>query len=310
MELAAIALQQFLMMMLMMLTGVISTKTGIVEPRDREMLSRLLVNVILPCALFKAFLIEYDPSIMRGLLISCVAALVILVIGMLLTMPVTKRLGLRERPILNVAAIYSNCGYMGFPLVAALFGDEGLIYAGVFNVVYNLLLFSQGISMLDETPDVKEVLLKIVRMPLMIAIGLGLIRFLTGIQVPSLLRTPIETIGEMTGFLSMFIIGIVLAGTDFPALLGTYAKELTVTILLRLIVIPFVCVAGCAALHLGGLPIMTQLVLQACPCAAMAAILAVRYRYNEQLVTGTVVLSTLVSIITLPAWTLVISIWL
>ena len=69
------------------------------------------------------------------------------------------------RPILWFACAFSNAGYMGFPLIRALFGEEGVLYASAFLTMFNILVWTLGVAVLSGKAEPRQVLRSVVTCP-------------------------------------------------------------------------------------------------------------------------------------------------
>lgn len=194
--------------------------------------------------------------------------------------------------------MFSNAAYMGFPLIQALFGSEGLIYASAFVTVFNILLWTLGYSVVSRTISLKLVIKKIFTTPATIAVFLGLIIFMARIPLPGVLSQAIGLAGAVNTPLSMFITGMIIAASDIKSMLSN--RLVYFAIVVRMIIIPAICVAVFLLLGIRGMVANIVLILEACPCAAITSVFAVQFDYDDDVAAASVVLTTFVSIITLP----------
>ncbi len=144
--------------------------------------------------------------------------------------------------------------------------------------------------------------------PVLLAVAAGLILYLGQIPVPELIQSPLAMIGDMNTPLSMFITGMMIAESDLKLLPSR--KGLGTVLLIRLAVIPAVCFLLYRLLQVSGITAQVVLLLEACPCAAITSVFALQFGHDEQLAAGTVVASTLFSIVTLPLCALLLDIFL
>ena len=158
-----------------------------------------------------------------------------LVITFLLTLRIGKE---KNTPILRFACIFSNAAYMGFPLIQALFGAEGLLYASAYVTVFNILLWTVGYAMVSGKVRPGEVLHSILTTPVLWSVLLGLTLYLFRVNVPELIRQPLQLVGNMNTPLSMIITGMLIAGSKPEKLLGN--REIYRIILIRMLFIPLV----------------------------------------------------------------------
>lgn len=85
---------------------------------------------------------------------------------------------------------------MGFPLISALFGSEGLLYASAYVTVFNILLWTMGYGFVSGSSDPKEVLHSLLHTPVLYAMVIGLCIYLLQIPVPQLIAQPLELMGQ------------------------------------------------------------------------------------------------------------------
>ena len=205
-----------------------------------------------------------------------------LVITFLLTLRIGKE---KNTPILRFACIFSNAAYMGFPLIQALFGAEGLLYASAYVTLFNILLWTVGYAMVSGKVRPGEVLHSILTTPVLWSVLLGLTLYLFRVNVPELIRQPLQLVGNMNTPLSMIITGMLIAGSKPEKLLGN--REIYRIIPIRMLFIPLVS-------------FLLFRLLEACPCAAISSVFAVQFGYDEDLAAGSVVITTFISIVVLP----------
>ena len=302
-NLTIITAQQVLIMFLLILAGYLAVRVGALEGGARRGFSSLLVNLVVPAMIIDSYMIPFDPAILGNLARTALASLGVLLLGLVIAAAVTRRGG-GDKALIRFAITFSNAGYMGFPLIQALFGAEGMLYASIFNTFFNILLWSVGMNMMRRGAEEEgqgpktNPLLDLVRKPALAAVAIGLVIYLGRIPVPELIAQPISLMGGMNTPLSMLITGIIIATSDLKAVIrsGTLWR----TVLTRMLLVPAAGLALCALTGTGGMVGAVVVLLEACPCAAITSVFAVQYRHDERLAAGMVVVSTLLSILTLP----------
>lgn len=187
---------------------------------------------------------------------------------------------------------------MGFPLIQAMYGSEGVLYASVYVTVFNILLWTVGIVYVSESMSFKELLKKIVTCPPIISVAVGLVIFLARIPVADVLKDTFNVVGGMNTPLSMIITGITIS--QFPLLSILKDKRVYFTVILRMFIIPVISTLVMYLIHARGMVAVITIILEACPCAAITTLFAIKFGHDQKLAVGAVTLSTLISIITLP----------
>lgn len=314
MDLAITAMRQVLVLFLLMFAGFAGVKAGLIRMEGKKAFSDLLVNLICPCMILNSYFAEFQPEIFRNLLWAYAVSLLLILTGLAVTMIFTKKFPVSERPIQRFACIYSNAAFMGFPLIQVMFGEEGLLYASAYVTVFNILLWTHGYMMLSkrggETAGAngggfRKTLKKLVTTPVLVSVALGLVIYLGQITIPGVVAEPVKLISGINTPMAMFITGMIIAESN----LGKIIRNVQISdmILLRLILIPLVCFGIYLAAGFTGMQAQVVFLLEACPCAAITSVFAVQFGYNEEMAAGSVVVTTLLSIITLPLWAGMIS---
>ena len=305
MELARITAQQVLILFVMILTGAVCFRSGLIKEDGKRVLSDILLYLISPAMLIDSYMVEFDPATFHNLLMTFVLSGVLLLLGLAVSFIFTWKLKSPNIVILRFACTFSNAGYMGFPLIRALFGEEGILYASAFLTMFNLLLWTQGYVMTSGKARPREIAVSIASCPSIIAVVSGLLIYLLRIPVSEIIKSPISMIGDMNTPVSMIVIGLTIAGSDIRRLLKS--RELGVVILLRLFVTPLIGALLFFVLGVHGMVPMIALILEACPCAAITTMFAIKFNHSQDLAAGSVVITTLLSIITLPLYSLILS---
>lgn len=214
MELALICAQQVIVLFLLIGAGAAAIKTGVLKPEGRQTLSNLLVYLVVPAMIVHSYMMDFSEEILHNLLAAFGLSVLAILIGTVLTLALTARQKDRRAPIFRFASVFSNAAYMGFPLISALFGSEGLLYASAYVTVFNILLWTMGYGMVSGSSSPKEVARSLLRTPVLYAMVVGLAVYLLQIPVPALIAQPLELLSNMNTPLSMLITGILIATGD------------------------------------------------------------------------------------------------
>ncbi len=298
MDLALITAKQVIVLFCLIFAGYICTKTGVIKLEYKKAFSDLLLYLVVPIMVIHSYMTDFDPSVLSNLLLAFGLSFVLILMGLIITMVMTFKMQGKNVPIFRFACIFSNAAYMGFPLIEALLGQEGLLYASAFVTVFNLLLWTVGYTMLNPNVQKNHIVHTICTTPVLIAVVAGLVIYLGRIPIPDIIKQPLSFISNMNTPLSMLITGIMIANSNLKKLICN--RNLGYLILLRMLLIPLVCFAVFMALGLNGMVVAVVMLLEACPSAAITSVFAVQYHYDEELAAGAVVFTTLLSIITLP----------
>ena len=187
MDLALITAQQVAELFILMGLGALGAKTGLLRPEGKQTLSNLLVNLVVPAMIINSYRMDFSPEILRNLLAAFALSTLSILLGLVITLLFPARNKDSRTPIFRFACVFSNAGYMGLPLISALFGSEGLLYASAYFTIFNLLLWTLGYSIVSGSSDPKKVAGSLLRCPAIYAIVVGLVLYLFQIPLPTLI---------------------------------------------------------------------------------------------------------------------------
>lgn len=305
MELALITAQQVIILFLLIGCGFVAVKTGVLKQEGKQTLSNLLLYLVVPAMIVHSYMMEFSEEILHNLLAAFGMSVLAILIGTAITLLLTARRKDRRAPIFRFACVFSNAAYMGFPLISALFGAEGLLYASAYVTVFNILLWTMGYGMVSGSSNPKEVARSLLHTPVLYAMVVGLVVYLLQIPVPNLIAQPINLLSGMNTPLSMLITGMLIAAGDLKSIVCD--RHIWKLAALRMVLIPAVCVAVFALLGFHGMSAQVVLLLECCPAAAITSVFAVQFGHEERFAAGSVVLTTLLSIVTLPLCALILT---
>ncbi len=306
-NLVSIAAEQVLVMFIIMGVGYAATKLHVIKSEMRAGFGDLLVNIVLPCMIIDSYLTESSEELAANLITTTIVSVVVMLVCMAVSALVCVRMKDKNKPLIRFGMSFCNAGYMGFPLISALFGSEGLLYASIFHTVYNLVVWSVGVQSLEpgEKHGKLSSFLQVFKKPALIAVFVGLVLYFTQISLPDVITRPIELIGDMNTPLAMFITGMIIAESQLTELIKD--RRLWLVMFTRMLLIPVIVFGLCVLAGIDGMVGSVIVMLSACPCASLTSVMSVRYHYDESLGAGMVVVSTLLSILVLPLFAALVS---
>jgi predicted permease len=299
------SLQSVALLLSMVAPGYILRKTNMLNSGAVEPLVTLLLYVCLPFMTFSSIMKKQYESGFLGIMGIALALSFILLIGMYFFSRLVFS-GMKEgaeKRILVSSGYMSNCGFMGIPLLRALFpGDsEPIVYAAIFTAAYNLLSWTLGIYAVSgkkEYIDLKHGIANPPTLALFIALPL----FFLSLRPPPEVMVIVDFLGDMTSPLSMIIIGLRLAEIRFRDLFNSplvYAASAA-----RLVLVPL-CTFGLLFLWRLFLPLngplfLTLLVIMAMPVGTNVVLMAEMFGGDKPGAVKCVLLSSLLSVVTVP----------
>lgn len=300
MQISILLAQQIAQLFLILIMGYAVVKAGLLKASDSKVLSVVMVYLVTPCVIINAFQINDAPEIRKGLLYSMAIAaaihVVLLGISALLSRP------LKLDAVEQVNVIYSNAAALVIPLVRALLGDEYVIYSCAFIIVQLILLWTHASSLLqgDRALDWKKVFSNIN----MIAIAAGALLYWFRVALPAPLQNTMSTMGDMIGPMGMLLAGMAIAERPLKKVFCTKRNYLVAA--LRLVVCPLVMLVLLWVCHAsswvadGKNILMTVYLAAITPACATVTSMAQLYDRDAAHSSALYVLTTLLSIITMP----------
>jgi len=296
----SVVINQVLMLFLPIVLGFFIIKAKIVDSNFNKNISSFLFNITLPCTIVSAMQFDFD----KGMLLKSATILIISVITVFISWAfsalVAKLLRMRgdEKGLTLYSLSFSNYSFMGYPVAQAFMGPTGLFYATIFSLPYYALIQSLGIAFVSGGEGEKGFKLRYIINPPMVAVFIGFILFLTGFRFPTAIDGTINSLGSMTTPLAMVLVGLSLASHPLKNAFTDF-KYYIISVL-RLVVLPL---AFFYVLQLIGIPIeicrITAIILMM-PVAANVIIVLASMGRDASCASKAVLLSTLLSIITIP----------
>lgn len=288
--------QQVLMMFLIVVVGAVLRRMKRFGDGMIAGLSDLLLSVSMPCLVISAFQFAFTERIALNMLAVFAVAAAAHLLGFL-----AGRLGCRRgmeprrRAVLRFSLTFSNCAFMAFPLVEAMFGAEGLIYASVYLASYNLFQWTLGVRIYraEERLSWRHLLT-----PGLISVAIGAGLFFLGWRLPGPLAGACSQLGALTTPVSMLLIGARMSDSRPRDFLGDPAIYLVA--LVRLVAMPLLLYAALRLTGLDPLPMGVAVMSIGMPPAAATVMFAERYGGDAALASRVVFVVTLLSMVTIP----------
>lgn len=294
MQTGQIVAGQTCVMFLYMLVGLVLSKTGKLSEQGSKDLASILICLILPAVIIKSFCESFSAEKLVLFCISTLLSAVALGICMLIA-----RLVFQKAPIDFFSASFSNAGFMGIPLVQALYGVEAVSYLVGYIALLNLLQWGHGLRVLTGK-RIRLNLKTVLTNPLLIAPFIGLFLFCAGLgdKLPGPVSTAISGIAGTNGPVAMIVLGCYLAKSDLKSLFLTGRQYFLSA--MRLVLIPLAVMVVLAFLPVDRTIRLAVFIASAAPVGANVAVYSQLYDLDYPYACQSVALSTILSIVTMP----------
>ena len=292
-----IIVNQILKMLLLLLLGCLCFRMRLIDENGSKVLANLLLMVVNPMLAIVSLQTEYSAHLAQGLLVAYLLAFLTHLVAAILSTILIRTTDNPDCGIDRFASMYSNCGFIGIPLVQSILGNEGVLYLTAYMTVFNIFSWTHGMMVMTGNFSPKE-LLKGLLSPMILSSLLGLLLFFAEIRIPALLADSMNYVASMNTPLAMMIAGISVAQTDLFGMLKN--KKMYLISLLKLLVLPAIVLIGLAAAHLPSTVACTILVAAACPVAATGTAFALRFQKNYRYASELYAFTTIASLVTIP----------
>ena len=282
---------------LIMLIGVYGSKRKIITPTINKGLTNLLLEISLPCLVVSSFIFDMNDDLKSNIIKCFIYSPISLIITMIVSYIALYPIKSDKKIIMQFANVFSNCGFVGFPIIYSIFGNEGIIYASIFNMFFTIAVWTYGVMLFNGNIDKKD-LKKVLLNPSIIAVIIGLIIMIFKINIPDVLYSTLELVGGLTSPLSMIIIGVILGNANILK----YLKDYTIyySSLLKLILLPCILILVSRIINDTSMVSKTLIIITAMPAAAMTSILAENFDKEKEYSAVIVFITTLIFLVTFP----------
>lgn len=289
-----ILITQTLIMFILMIIGLIFSKSGLLTANGSKDIANILLYIVIPCVIIRSYITQFTYEKLYGLLLSAILAVFSFAVSIVVSF---LAFGTRK-PIDNFGTTFCNAGFIGIPLVTAVFGNDAAFYIASFASMLNLLQWTYGIVIITGKRNMINIK-KIIINPVTISLIIGLIMFFTGVKLPEIINSTLSFLASMNTPVAMIVLGYYLSCVKIKDLF--FNAELYIPTIIRLTLIPVLTLAVLYLLPFGhGQTGMITLISASTPIGTSTAIFAQKFEQDYQKAVCMVCLSTILSIITIP----------
>lgn len=296
-------LQQMIVLFIIMGIGLAAYKSNIITSETRGKLSSIVVNIANPALILSSVSGEAvnikNMELLKTLGIAVIVYLILIILAAVI--PVLIGTELSSRGVYSAMTVFSNIGFMGFPIISEIYGNEALLYGSIFLLPYNILIYTYGISLMDKGESKEKesgIQWRKIFNNGVIACMLTLILFFTKIPVPYVAAKTIEMVSSLTAPLSMMVIGASLAVISVKEMITD--RKLLLFVVIRQFILPITLSLLVFSVLSNQLLCGVCMIMLSTPVGSMTSMLAEEYNGNYELASKGVAITTIVSVISLP----------
>ena len=302
--------QVMLTLFAIVVVGYIAGKLGYMGGTFDKKLSKVVIDITCPALILSSAMTGELPDrryILPLLGISVLTYVLLTGVALLLPRLLTKKKD--DEGVIGFAMMFGNVGFMGYPIVASIFGHEAVFYAAVLNVVNTFTVFTVGTMLIvgknqESTVEEKEMSQKkmlrkvLYSTPMLSAYLTMLIVALEIKDIPEFISQPLTMIGNITVPAALLIIGSSMSQLPLRALLGN--STIFTTTLMRLAILPIGIHYLMTLLGFSSFVVGINTVVIAMPVATYGTILCLRHGKDTTLITEVTFITTLLAMISIP----------
>lgn len=305
------AYEQLLVLVLIMMLGYALRKREILGRQEMSFLTDFVLYISFPAITIVDMMLPMTQERKTNTIYLMIASVVLYLLYIVAGRITARLFGKNdsEGRMYEFATVFSNSGYMGLPIISAIYGSEAVYYLMIYGIVYNFLFYAYGMRPLKKgAGDSKKFPWKESIFNIgVISTGIGLLLAITGCTLPKPIVTVLTNLGATTTSLSMIIIGAMVAQLPFRELFAE--KKVYLFSAIRLILIPLLTwgILELTPLKNNEWVVTIAVIVAAMPAASGTAMIAQKVKAAEKTATQLVIVSSLLCCITIPLFTYFLS---
>ena len=320
--------------LIIILIGFIFTKKKILSEVTAENLSKIILFLAIPDLSYNAFMQDMDSEKLNQSMSLLIWSIIIHLALIFISSIIFKKYGKSEKDVLRMITIFGSTTVFGIPVIQAVYGDLGAMYASVFNLPYRALLYTYGYITISEVKLKKENIGKIISNPVIVATFLGMGVWIFQKYLPQIsinengivrsygilridktaywLFKPMQYLAALNAPLSWLSIGITLAGVPLGETLKSKISWkysiLKVSIIPMVLISLFVGLKLIVGYEISYIAVATIVIMMATPAATVIATYAINFRKEPLLVSSCSLASSILAVVMIPAFIVLIEI--
>ena len=296
-------LEVMVMLFTMVILGYAACKLGYMGDKFDKKLSSIVVDITCPLLVLSSVMGDEMPD--RSLILPLVGVgfltyIILLVFGFWVPRFISKNHD--DQGMIGFSLMFANVGFIGFPIVASIFGPKAVFYAALLNVPNTFFIFTAGVMLVKGEYSIRQFNPKVLLSPALIGAFIAALLVAFGVHTPEMIARPITMVGNITVPAALMIIGSSMARLPLREIIGS--GKVYATSFLRLVIVPLSVYFLFRLCGVNTLINNINTVVIAMPVASFGTMFCMKYGRNPSLMTEATFITTLFSIITIPLITL------
>lgn len=296
-------LEVMVMLFTMVILGYAACKLGYMGDKFDKKLSSIVVDITCPLLVLSSVMGDEMPD--RSLILPLVGVgfltyIILLVFGFWVPRFISRNHD--DQGMIGFSLMFANVGFIGYPIVASIFGPKAVFYAALLNVPNTFFIFTAGVMLVKGEYSIRQFNPKVLLSPALIGAFIAALLVAFGVHTPEMIARPITMVGNITVPAALMIIGSSMARLPLREIIGS--GKVYATSFLRLVIVPLSVYFLFRLCGVNTLINNINTVVIAMPVASFGTMFCMKYGRNPSLMTEATFITTLFSIITIPLITL------
>ena len=296
-------LEVMVMLFTIVILGYAACKLGYMGDKFDKKLSSIVVDITCPLLVLSSVMGDEMPD--RSLILPLVGVglltyIILLVFGFWVPRFISKNHD--DQGMIGFSLMFANVGFIGYPIVASIFGSKAVFYAALLNVPNTFFIFTAGVMLVKGEYSIRQFNPKVLLSPALIGAFIAALLVAFGVHTPEMIARPITMVGNITVPAALMIIGSSMARLPLREIIGS--GKVYATSFLRLVIVPLSVYFLFRLCGVNTLINNINTVVIAMPVASFGTMFCMKYGRNPSLMTEATFITTLFSIITIPLITL------
>lgn len=291
-------------MFFLILIGLYLRKKNIIKDAGKEAIMDLILVVVLPCNILKAFSVDFGENILQNFALIFIIACLTQVFAQIVSAFAYNKFDDGKKAVFQYATVCPNSGFMGNPVIEGLYGTIGLTYNSVFSIPLRIIMWTAGVSYFNQKSNKKALIRSILIHPCMLSTYFGFILMFTPIYIPDFMFGAIVSCSNCCTALTMIYIGTIVADVKPREM---FDRDQLYFSFIRLIIMPLIVFISCKLCNIDPFVAGISVILTGMPGGSTTSLLASKYGGDTISATKCVVCSTMLSMISLPVWCFIVA---
>lgn len=282
------------------LLGFLSAKTRVSDERTNSVISNIVMDITLPCTVLYSSLnserLLNNTDLLYLLGYSLITIAILVLESKLISF--VLRLNGQYKSISEFEVIFSNSAFVGYPLMRLMFGQDSIFYAALITMVFTVFCNSYGISLLQPKEAKENLKLKSLATPVLLSSVIAVIIYVFKIRIPQYSLNLLAYVDQITGPLSMMMVGISMAFAMKKFSKGS--AKICISVLLRMLTAPLIILFVLPLFGANEYITAIMAIIVSLPSAVSTTMFCAKYGSDQEAASTGIVVSTIASAIIVP----------